>query len=558
MSGEYGELWNGVELEARIMDEFEMSFNSLCNDIRSGLYPQTKNIETLKQKLLDIAIRLNKRSNNRENLYTESDLHDLVDRLWQRYEQTLHNVYGRRDAKIEQRINEIVENKDQRFTKRNKLTLLQFFKALFPLPTIKKEDLERDADKLYTGSQSIRQWYNIYLERLRPKAPTPEATTERSLRPEGADGAELIFRPKPVRRIPKPKPKKFKVDPETKENIREEQRKFLRQNRIDVDADDIIPYPFKSKIKEYKQRFPHTPYQEIPVDPKVKSKTRKLEKPYFSPEPYSWEIDLVFNLLEQDDIYLFCININTKYLVIYKVKSKSANDVLPALEDLRNNFQVNSIKGDSERSFAAEETRRFWQHYHIKTYFSKTKFTNHNRIVDSVIRTIRNAIGYRNINDEQLSQIVNYYNNTKHSGTGFTPIEMMEDIDKEFYFIRRCNEKLLDVKKRLSETLQEAGGGTELKQGNVVLVHLELGKVAGKFEKKRKTYDRIGIFQEYINGNVRVIVSPPVQISSGSWRTDLLVPEYAVRYIAESVDTLPEMYKRTYYSDVFTMDDKDE
>ena len=558
MSGEYGELWNGVELEARIMDEFEMSFNSLCNDIRSGLYPQTKNIETLKQKLLDIAIRLNKRSNNRENLYTESDLHDLVDRLWQRYEQTLHNVYGRRDAKIEQRINEIVENKDQRFTKRNKLTLLQFFKALFPLPTIKKEDLERDADKLYTGSQSIRQWYNIYLERLRPKAPTPEATTERSLRPEGADGAELIFRPKPVRRIPKPKPKKFKVDPETKESVREEQRKFLRQNRINIDTDAVIPYPFKSKIKEYKQRFPNTPYEDIPVDPKVKSKTRKLEKPYFSPEPYSWEIDLVFNLLEQDDIYLFCININTKYLVIYKVKSKSANDVLPALEDLRNNFQVNSIKGDSERSFAAEETRRFWQHYHIKTYFSKTKFTNHNRIVDSVIRTIRNAIGYRNINDEQLSQIVNYYNNTKHSGTGFTPIEMMEDIDKEFYFIRRCNEKLLDVKKRLSETLQEAGGGTELKQGNVVLVHLELGKVAGKFEKKRKTYDRIGIFQEYINGNVRVIVSPPVQISSGSWRTDLLVPEYAVRYIAESVDTLPEMYKRTYYSDVFTMDDKDE
>ena len=558
MSGEYGELWNGVELEARIMEEFEMSFYSLCNDIRSGLYPQTKNIETLKQKLLDIAVRLNKRSNNKENLYTESDLHDLVDRIWQRYEQALHKAYGIRDAKIEQRINEIVENKAQRFTKRNKLTLLQFYNALLLPKTIKKADLERDADKLYTGSQSIRQWYDIYLERLRPKAPTPEATTERSLRPEGADGAEPTFRPKPVRRTPKPKPKKFKVDPETKENIREEQRKFLRQNRIDVDADDIIPYPFKSKIKEYKQRFPNTPYEDIPVDPKVKSKTRKLEKPYFSPEPYSWEIDLVFNLLDQGDIYLFCININTKYLVIYKVKSKSANDVLPALEDLRNNFQVNSIKGDSERSFAAEETRRFWSHYHIKTYFSKTKFTNHNRIVDSVIRTIRNAIGYRNINEEQLSQIVNYYNNTKHSGTGFTPIEMMEDIDKEFYFIRRCNEKLIDVKKRISENLQESGGAPKLKQGNVVLVHLELGKVAGKFEKKRKTFDRIGVFQEYINGNVRVKVSPPVQISSGSYRNDVLVPEYAVRYIAESIDTLPEMYKRTFYSDFIPQEENEE
>ena len=543
MSSEYGELWNGVEFEARVMEEFEMSFNRLCNDIRSGLYPQRTNIETLKQKLLDIAVRLNKRSNNRENLYTESDLHDLVDRLWQRYEQALHNVYGRRDAKIEQRINEIVENRDQRFTKRDKLTLLQFYKALSLLPqTIKKEDLERDADKLYTGSQSIRQWYNIYLERLRPEATT---TTERSLRPEGA-----------VKRLAKPKP--FKVDSETRENIREEQRKFLRRNRIDVDADTIIPYPFKSKIKEYKTRFPNTPYQDIPEDPKVESRTRKLQKPYFSHEPHSWEIDLVFNLLEQGDVHLFCININTKYLVIYKVKSKSANDVLPALEDLRNNFQVNSIKGDGERSFAAEDTRRFWQHYHIKTYFSKTKFTNHNRSVDSVIRTIRNAVGYRNISEEQLSQIVNYYNNTKHSGTGFTPIEMMEDIDKEFYYIRKCNERLIDVKKRLSETIREAGGATRLKQGNVVIVHLELGKVAGKFEKKRKTYDRIGVFQEYLNGNVRVRISPPVQISSGRWRNDVLVPEYAVRFVADSIDTLPEKYKRTFYSDVFMMNDEEE
>ena len=128
---------------------------------------------------------------------------------------------------------------------------------------------------------------------------------------------------------------------------------------------------------------------------------------------------------------------------------------------------------------------------------------------------------------------------------------MMEDIDKEFYYIRKCNERLIDVKKRLSETIKESGGVDRLKQGNVVIVHLELGKVAGKFEKKRKTFDRIGIFQEYIHGNVRVKVSPPVQISSGSWRDDVLVPEYAVRYIADSIDTLDEKYKRTFYSDVF-------
>ena len=570
---DYDPLWFGLDLQAHIMEEFEIGFNRLCNVIESGQHPQRANVETMKQNqyniLFDIAKRLNLYPNNRENIYARTDLHDLVDNLWdgyepqlddeddseeQRlrdayarrnrrpwngYEQQLDDAYARRDRYIEQRINTITENENQRFGKRDKLTLLQFYKALL-LPTIKKEDLERDADTLYTGSQSIRQWYNIYLGRLRPKphlgtlavpAPAPEPT----------------FRPKPIR-SPKPKPKPFKVDSETRENIREEQRKFLRQNRIDVDNDAIIPYPFKSKIREYKTRFPDTPYEDIPVDPKVKSKTRKLEKPYFSPEPHSWEVDLVFNLLEQGDVYLFCININTKYLVVYKVESKRAADVLPSLIDLRNRFEVKSIKGDGERSFAAEDTKRFWSHYHIKTYFSKTKFTNHNRVVDSVIRTIRNAIGYRNISEEQLEQIVNYYNNTKHSGTGFTPIDMMEDIDKEFYYIRRCNERLIDVKKRLPK----------LKQGNVVLVHLELSKVAGKFEKKRKTFDRIGVFQEYLNGNVRVKISPPVQISSGLWRDDVLVPEYAVRFVAEDINSLPEKYKRTFYSDVFLPNDENE
>ena len=108
------------------------------------------------------------------------------------------------------------------------------------------------------------------------------------------------------------------------------------------------------------------------------------------------------------------------------------------------------------------------------------------------------------------------------------------------------------------QTLREAGGATRLKQGNIVIVHLELGKVAGKFEKKRKTFDRIGVFQEYVNGNVRVLVSPPVQISSGSWRDDVLVPEYCVRYIADSIDTLPEKYKRTFYSDVFIPKEENE
>ena len=168
-------LWSDADLQAHIMEEFERGFNRLCNSIISDQYPQRQNIETLKHdqynKLFDIAIRLNKRPNNRENVNARSDLHDLVDHLWHGYEQQLHDAYGRRDRYIEQRINTIAENKNQKFTKRDRVTLLQFYKALLPQSTITKENLERDADKIYTGSQSIMQWYNVYLERLKPPKP---------------------------------------------------------------------------------------------------------------------------------------------------------------------------------------------------------------------------------------------------------------------------------------------------------------------------------------------------------------------------------------------------
>ena len=66
------------------------------------------------------------------------------------------------------------------------------------------------------------------------------------------------------------------------------------------------------------------------------------------------------------------------------------------------------------------------------------------------------------------------------------------------------------------------------------------------------------MFQEYIHGNCRVLVSPPVQISSGLYRNDVLVPEYCVRYVAEDINSLDQKYKRTYYSDVFIPEDENE
>ncbi|KAA6375363.1 MAG: hypothetical protein EZS28_029110 [Streblomastix strix] len=85
----------------------------------------------------------------------------------------------------------------------------------------------------------------------------------------------------------------------------------------------------------------------------------KPQCPYFSPKLGSWEIGLVFDVnpvTRRRWHYLFAININTKYLVVIPliVDEKNATFILAALKKLIN---------------------------------------QHNRVVDSVIRTIRNGFG---------------------------------------------------------------------------------------------------------------------------------------------------------------------
>ncbi|KAA6343754.1 MAG: hypothetical protein EZS28_052284, partial [Streblomastix strix] len=49
--------------------------------------------------------------------------------------------------------------------------------------------------------------------------------------------------------------------------------------------------------------------------------------------------------------------------------------------------------GDGEKGFNGNILKTFCQENNITSFFTDSKFTNHNRVVDSVIRTIRNGFG---------------------------------------------------------------------------------------------------------------------------------------------------------------------
>lgn len=346
-----------------------------------------------------------------------------------------------------------------------------------------------------------------------------------------------------------------------------------------ADKPPVIEYPFTSKIPKRR----HT--RELYPDRRL-LKTQ-LMKPYYSPYPGCWEIDHVFNLISNEDSFIFMININTRFLVVMSCRENS-NDVQACLEELLEMFPdgVRSLRGDGSVAYSnvsnpnatqyvSRDTTvnssnptnallKWYTEYGIKYFFNPSPYTNHNRIVDSVIRTIRNAIGKRKITEEQLQNIVWYYNNTPHRGLNFirgrhlTPLEMMCDPDLEWQYIRFCDRKLLQARIRQKQLRLD-----KYSPGNILMVHLDQDKTNNKFTKRRRVFDSLAQFVQYFNGNALVqLIDKPKKDSRGYVETNSqgieyfldyeerakVIPLYCTRYVCKNIDSLPQSVINTFLS----------
>ena len=332
----------------------------------------------------------------------------------------------------------------------------------------------------------------------------------------------------------------------------------------------------KSKIKAYEKKNPDVQYEQTVSGLGFDKKTLKnLKRPYYSKYPGCWEIDHAFNVGEQGDKWLFCVNVNTRFLVVYPI-AEQAEDVQRSIEDLMSQFKVTSIRGDGSVSYSNAGKQKdticsskhldrldskrkgnptinlmkMYKDKKINIYFDGGKFTNHNRMVDVVIKTIRNAIGYRKLDDAQVQEIVDYYNFTPHRGlrlmgnNGYyyaTPAEVQDDEELEWQYIRQCDEKLLEVMK-----YQQAYELTKYKRGNILMVRIDLGKTADKNEKRRRYYDRLGEFVEYVHGNVRVILNKPVLITPTKSVNEVIIPIYNTKLVSKNKGSIPDKVIRVY------------
>ena len=371
---------------------------------------------------------------------------------------------------------------------------------------IKRNSLYEPLKNYKYGNKTVEEWYDEYTRRFTDKQNEDKKSKK-----------------------PKPKPQQPKR-PDARE--------------------DIVAYPFRSKIAKYRKNNPtlNIQYHNIPSIQRIPEK--QLYRPYFCPEIGGWEIDFAFKICNDNDktdneeniidTWLFCVNINTRYLEVYYCAKKSVNHVFTSLDNLIKKHNVKELRGDGEAAFKSQTITSLLNRYHIKFLWNDGKFTNHNRIVDCVIKTIRNAIGYREINHEQLKQIVDYYNNTYHRSIDCTPAEMQNNPDLEHQYIRWCKQKLQQVL-----ALQDSYGMTKYEKGNILLVHLDKGKTNNKFEKRRTYYDRLGEFIEYVNGNVKIKLLTPVRFGINPVYV-VEVPSYHTQYLAKNKETIPQEYIRSY------------
>jgi hypothetical protein len=316
-----------------------------------------------------------------------------------------------------------------------------------------------------------------------------------------------------------------------------------------IDIDDVpypIPYPFKTKIP-HMNTLPH-PVIPFYQDTKL-THLRKYRRPYFSPRFDSYEVDFFesgyFHAENEPSrvfyrFYLAFININSKFLIVYPHKintGRNSHFAKKCLEDMitHKHIHIDNIRADDDFSFSGPFLE-YLRNNNIKSFFSGSKFTIKNRVIDSAIRTIKDGVGENRellLKPEYVLQIVDYYNTTPHTAykNKFTPQDVQEDRELESWYIRRQSSRLLEIKRMQTQFMQ-------YKRGNVLLIHLPLAKSNLAFRKRRRNFDELALFYDYSHGNVRCTLLNETLVKALK-TAFITIPIYYTKFLCESVEHIP-------------------
>ena len=200
-------------------------------------------------------------------------------------------------------------------------------------------------------------------------------------------------------------------------------------------------FPFKSVKKFVPLAIKHGFTKQEAIDflnslahDKKYDRQTNMMLPIFGRHPNSYQMDtLVQTSNASPRYYLIIININSRKLYAYPMKTKNASSVLEALKTFINEVKtIYSITSDQDAAYLDSKITKFMTDNHID---HQTTFTNdHNRlgIINRAIKTLRDINDERDFTNQSMKRALNAYNNSIHSSTGKEPNDFNEE-DEERY-----------------------------------------------------------------------------------------------------------------------------
>jgi hypothetical protein len=198
--------------------------------------------------------------------------------------------------------------------------------------------------------------------------------------------------------------------------------------------------------------------------------------------------------------------------------------------------EIKSIRGDYDKAFESDVLTNYLNLRNVRYFFTPQVFTNRNRVVDRVIRTIRDMFYNLGPNaslfDNNLMQkVVHAYNNKIHKWlfNRFTPNQVQHNSMIEQTYIIEKNMELDRVNHSLLEKYKYL-------PGDILLCHIPV-KQTIKI-KRRKNFDTLAYFIKYLHGNVLIQIY--------NTNEQIAVPIYCTKFLVKNINMLSEEVKRTF------------
>jgi len=207
------------------------------------------------------------------------------------------------------------------------------------------------------------------------------------------------------------------------------------------------------------------------------------------------------------------IGTNNHYAVAYPLNSKSATDVRETLTKFIKEYHPVKLTSDEESAFIEKGNMKLLTDNKVLIHIITEQNHSALGIIDRFIRTLRDMntptqksekqshdIKYKSITPKRMQKLLEIYNSSFHSRIGCSPIEMLNDPEKEKEYIF----KQLELREK-----QEQIKDFHLKVGS--FVRYIIPRTDGK-KKKRYQYSHECYKIDEVKGNMYTLMAKDVTV----------------------------------------------